>query len=122
MRVLAVVLLACVAWPISASAQKPTLDQIMKPYDAQPQSAPTPTPPEEAPRTRTRAEEERLITWAREAVMNTMKDPASTQFESIQVKANAICGFVNARNSYGGYVGRTQFAVTLRSREVFVLP
>ena len=107
----------------TATAQrKMTVEELLKPYDAKPQSTPSPAAPEETPRAPTRAEEERLITWAREAVMNTLKDPASAQFEAVQVKANAVCGFVNARNSYGGYVGRTRFAAAWRSREVFVLP
>ena len=39
MRVLAAVLLACiVALPTAASAQKPTIDELLKPYDAKTRS------------------------------------------------------------------------------------
>lgn len=52
-------------------------------------------------------------------VRDSMKDPESAQFSGIyttrrvvdqveQPNAN-VCGYVNAKNSYGGYVGKTRF-------------
>ena len=43
MRVLAAVLLACiVALPMAALAQKPTIDELLKPYDAKARAEPAP--------------------------------------------------------------------------------
>lgn len=38
---------------------------------------------------------------SKEAVLNTLKDPDSAQFQNIK----GYCGEVNSKNSYGGYVG-----------------
>lgn len=38
---------------------------------------------------------------SKEAILNTLKDPDSAQFQNI----NGYCGEVNSKNSYGGYVG-----------------
>ena len=58
----------------------------------------------------------------KEQVRSSMKDPGSVQFEDIQYYGSykelpptptsqpmdhVICGSVNAKNSYGGYVGLT---------------
>lgn len=48
------------------------------------------------------------------AVRATLKDPDSARFERIIASRNAtgriaVCGFVNAKNSYGGYTGMTPF-------------
>ena len=52
---------------------------------------------------------------ATEAVKRMMKDPESTQFRDLRTinnktGKNAICGEVNSKNSYGGYVGFTPFS------------
>lgn len=46
-------------------------------------------------------------------VRSSLKDPASAQFEGVQKgkKAGSVCGAVNAKNSYGGYVGFRRFVV-----------
>lgn len=50
---------------------------------------------------------------ARAAVLLRLKDPDSARFGQIaHGKAGAICGEVNARNSYGGYTGMTPFMLT----------
>ncbi|WP_019933859.1 hypothetical protein [Oceanimonas smirnovii] len=58
------------------------------------------------------------IEQARNAVLLSLKDPESAKFtnwygtrEPGEDSASAICGEVNARNSYGGYSGFTHFAV-----------
>ena len=51
-----------------------------------------------------------------DAVRMQLKDPESALFESIRTTTDEsgamyACGFVNSKNSYGGYVGRTPFLV-----------
>jgi hypothetical protein len=46
------------------------------------------------------------IAIARERVKNILKDPDSARFRSEFVaRDGTVCGFVNAKNSYGGYDG-----------------
>lgn len=51
-------------------------------------------------------------------VAELMKDPASVQFRSVKLhrvgEIRFVCGEVNAKNSYGGYVGYA-FLQTLSS-------
>ena len=42
-----------------------------------------------------------IITKAKAAVANGLKDPPSARFESAARKGNAVCGYINAKNSYG---------------------
>lgn len=49
-------------------------------------------------------------------VRNKLKDPESARFYGVYMtKRNAkqespnVCGYVNSKNSYGGYVGKTRF-------------
>lgn len=55
------------------------------------------------------------VDLAKEAIKNQMKDPESTQFRNVRQTVNSlgsqyICGEVNSKNSYGGYVGFKYFA------------
>ena len=45
-------------------------------------------------------------------VRHSLKDPDSAQFEDIKAfaKEKVACGKVNAKNSYGGYVGMDDFS------------
>lgn len=58
----------------------------------------------------------RLDRAVKEAVRNRLKDPESARFEGLDTflvdGARITCGYVNAKNSYGGYVGRTRFWTT----------
>lgn len=44
----------------------------------------------------------------------TLKDPGSAQFRSMELKAGGtvLCGEINAKNSFGGYVGFRPFVTT----------
>jgi hypothetical protein len=43
-------------------------------------------------------------------VMNSLNDPNSAEFKNLQhIEGKALCGQVNAKNSYGGYVGFKAF-------------
>jgi hypothetical protein len=56
--------------------------------------------------------ESALVSKAKEAIREQMKDPASVEFRNVilNAKSGAVCGEVNAKNSFGGYTGFTQFA------------
>lgn len=59
---------------------------------------------------------EQAIEKAQAAVANLLKDPGSAQFRNVRVKdyldGKIICGEVNGKNSYGGYVGFSPFAAS----------
>lgn len=42
-------------------------------------------------------------------VSSTLKDPDSARFRGVKAKWGTVCGEVNAKNSYGGYVGYRRF-------------
>ncbi len=50
---------------------------------------------------------------ARNAVLAALKDPDSAVFEGLYMgnspAKNVVCGFVNAKNSFGGYTGKKRF-------------
>jgi hypothetical protein len=53
------------------------------------------------------------IALAHEAAKDSLKDPDSARFRGDFVgKDGAVCGFVNAKNSYGGYDGFKRYIVT----------
>lgn len=61
--------------------------------------------------------DQRLINEATEAVRGKLKDPDSAKFSGIYATSKPemvgdpiVCGLVNAKNSYGGYVGNVMFA------------
>lgn len=61
---------------------------------------------------------------AKLALLEVLKDPESTKFKGLYIPvmkfidgqemklSNSICGFVNTKNSYGGYTGWELFLVT----------
>lgn len=63
---------------------------------------------------------------AKAAVIGRLKDPESARFASIVGIGDpegtgkyAVCGTVNAKNSYGGYTGSRMFAVIDNSNVLF---
>ena len=47
-----------------------------------------------------------------DAVKDRLNDPYSAKFENVRKAANgAICGQFNAKNQYGAYAGRKEFAI-----------
>jgi len=54
-----------------------------------------------------------LIQKAKRQISSRMKDPDSTKFSGVKIfgakEARVVCGEVNAKNSYGGYVGAVPF-------------
>jgi len=61
------------------------------------------------------AQEPKFEKKAIQDVKNIMKDPESTQFRNLKeikntIGKNTICGEVNSKNSYGGYIGFMPFS------------
>lgn len=58
-----------------------------------------------------------LRTAAEQLVKNKLRDPGSAEFSDVRVIAassggsNIVCGRVNARNGFGGMIGRQRFIV-----------
>lgn len=54
-----------------------------------------------------------MIYLGKEGVTKRMKDPGSTEFRNVFVSRSsgsaAVCGEVNSKNSFGGYVGFQRF-------------
>lgn len=56
-----------------------------------------------------------LIERAKEHVSRDLKDPYSAKFEGLYIgttypkKQPVVCGTINAKNSYGAYIGRKMF-------------
>jgi hypothetical protein len=61
-----------------------------------------------------------LITKARFAVRSALKDPESARFSAMNIARNGavVCGVINAKNSFGGYVGKQMFAYLVKIDEV----
>lgn len=57
------------------------------------------------------------VSIAKEKAANSLKDPASAQFRNLFAISRGtgddkVCGEINAKNSYGGYVGFRMFYVS----------
>ena len=58
---------------------------------------------------------------AKQLVREQLRDPDSAVFSSVYVLGNppqVVCGVVNAKNGFGGYVGKTPFVDVLHSGTV----
>jgi hypothetical protein len=100
-----------------------------------PPSQPTLQPPSPAPSTPsinlevldpiTLTEQQRRV--VEEGVRKRLKDPESARFEGFQAGQTSkgvttVCGWVNAKNSYGGYTGRQPFAGILGAQDTVFVP
>lgn len=70
-----------------------------------------------------------LIVDAQRQVADLMKDPESTKFRKSKIvkgddSIDTLCGEINSKNSYGGYVGFKSFAVAVinRGQSITVVP
>lgn len=61
------------------------------------------------------AEERSEIAAAKEIAARKLKDPSSAQFRDLRIAGTGdkarVCGEINGKNSYGGYVGFMKFSV-----------
>lgn len=70
---------------------------------------PPPTP-EEKQRFSERIARERSLTHAKRSVKSVLRDPDSAVFGAVyNGRDDAVCGAVNAKNSFGGYTGPQLF-------------
>jgi DNA-directed RNA polymerase subunit RPC12/RpoP len=60
------------------------------------------------------------VATAKQLMLGQMKDPDSTKFGTVVSRAGVVCGYVNSKNSYGGYSGETPFIVKLPAKETFL--
>lgn len=52
-----------------------------------------------------------------------LKDPQSANFTKVvRARRMGACGYVNAKNSYGGYVGARMFYSNVAQNQFFILP
>lgn len=56
------------------------------------------------------------IDSAKKAVISQLKDPESARFGEIWALSGtngkrSVCGYINAKNSYGGYTGEKMFSI-----------
>lgn len=59
---------------------------------------------------------------AEDAVRRQLKDPDSAKFEAVmQRPSGVVCGWVNARNGFGGYSGKSAFWYDPATGEAFVV-
>ena len=63
--------------------------------------------------------EAKALSQAKKSLADDMKDPSSAQFRNVKLQpyldGYVICGEVNAKNSYGAYVGYTRFVASTTS-------
>lgn len=63
-------------------------------------------------------DEAEAIELGKKAAADMLKDPGSAQFRNVRLQPHlqgaVVCGEINAKNSYGGYVGFTRFAAGIR--------
>lgn len=67
--------------------------------------------------------EKELLDAATNAATSDLKDPNSAQFRDVRIvqtpAGRVVCGSINAKNTYGGYVGFTPFAAAWASATKF---
>ncbi len=72
------------------------------------------------------AQEQSEIAAAKEVAARDLKDPASAQFRDLRVDGTGdklrLCGEINGKNSYGGYVGFKKFAVAANTAMIEPAP
>lgn len=76
-----------------------------------------------------KAADAEIINRAKAAVAAKLKDPASARFEGLDramrrnvngTPMDSICGFVNAKNSYGGYTGPKPFLYLVKDGDAYI--
>lgn len=66
--------------------------------------------------------EDAAVEKAKFVVADSLRDPSSAQFRNVRVvpfgQGSVICGEVNGKNAYGGYVGFVPFAAGVTSAQI----
>lgn len=56
------------------------------------------------------SQESRAIDQVKASVLAQLRDPSSAEFSNVRVVGGStVCGEVNSKNAYGGYVGKQRF-------------
>ena len=67
--------------------------------------------------------QEQAIETAKQTVANSLKDPSGAQFRNVRLVSyldgKVICGEVNGKNSYGGYVGFSPFVASTTASDLY---
>lgn len=67
--------------------------------------------------------QEKTIASAQDAAKKTLKDPDSAKFKNIRMMdydgGKILCGEINAKNSYGGYVGYKRFVAGTSAATIY---
>lgn len=105
---------------LSACGARQTYQPTYSTYSPSASSAPVAKAdvPSVKPTTLTARQQATRLPVYRQAVADTMRDPSSTQFRGLKLYQNAkgedvLCGSVNGKNAYGGYVGFDPFYAEL---------
>jgi hypothetical protein len=53
-----------------------------------------------------------LLNFGEDAVRKRLREPDTAKIEALIVAGDWICGYVNAKNGFGGYTGKMAFAVS----------
>jgi hypothetical protein len=120
MKRLAVLSFVLLGGCASVTVAPPTSNETEQPLETQ-SSLPA-APPLQAstlpkPSTPTKAN----VLLARTAAKQLLKDADSARFKLEVQYPQAICGFVNSKNSFGGYVGDSPYIYVNATRDVFIL-
>ncbi len=71
-----------------------------------------------------------IVVEARDAVKRSLKDPFSAVFQNVQARSTVnlrgepmevVCGEVNAKNAYGGYIGFARWIFDSKTRSAYVM-
>ena len=64
---------------------------------------------------------EKLLAEAKEQVARQLLDPESARFRDLKIKGkDAVCGEVNGKNRFGGYVGFQPFSYEAATKDVTI--
>ncbi len=65
--------------------------------------------------------EKDFVEMGESVVKDTLKDPDSAKFESFfrdfGDDTGYVCGYINAKNSYGGYIGKKPYYVRIEAED-----
>ncbi|RWK85294.1 MAG: hypothetical protein EOR52_27700 [Mesorhizobium sp.] len=63
-----------------------------------------------------------ILDAAVSTIIHKLRDPGSAQFQGlVMARSKVLCGFVNAKNGFGGYVGFTPFLYNPADRSASIL-
>ena len=67
--------------------------------------------------------QEKTIAAAQDAAKKGLKDPDSAKFQNLRIAdfdgGKVVCGEINAKNSYGGYVGYKRFVAGTSAATIY---